>query len=172
MRLIESRQELGLTQIQFSFLTGIGVNVYKNIESLKYYPNRDQKQEIADALNKDVEWLFPPELVPFHELRREVYLTGEQVKNIGWIKPLQLPDPNAEVGLKEIIAESLDKLTDREKLVLKYRFGLDGNGCHTFEEISKLLRLNITKERIRQIEAKALRKLRNPKIAKLLKEYI
>ena len=72
--------------------------------------------------------------------------------------------------LKDQISKVLRTLTPREEHVLKLRFGLDGEPARTLEEVGK--EFNITRERIRQIEAKALRKLRHPSRAKLLKDYL
>ena len=72
--------------------------------------------------------------------------------------------------LKEQLLEVLDTLTDREEKVLKLRFGLDDGRARTLEEVGK--EFNVTRERIRQIEAKALRKLRHPSRSKKLKDYL
>ncbi len=72
--------------------------------------------------------------------------------------------------LKEQLAEVLHTLTPREEHVLKLRFGLDDGRPRTLEEVGK--EFNITRERIRQIEAKALRKLRHPSRSKRLKDYL
>lgn len=72
--------------------------------------------------------------------------------------------------LKEEIMEVLESLQPREQEVLELRFGLIDGTCHTLEEVGK--RFNVTRERIRQIEAKALRKLRHPSRAKKLKDFI
>ena len=64
----------------------------------------------------------------------------------------------------------LDSLTDRERRVLELRFGLDDGRCRTLEEVGK--EFGVTRERIRQIEAKALRKLRHPSRSKKLKDYL
>ena len=71
--------------------------------------------------------------------------------------------------LKAQIRRVLGTLTDREAKVLKYRFGLEDGVPHTLEEVGKLF--GVTRERIRQIEAKALRKLRHPSRAKELRDY-
>ena len=73
-------------------------------------------------------------------------------------------------GLKEQLMEVLDTLTDREKKVLRLRFGLDDGRARTLEEVGK--EFQVTRERIRQIEAKALRKLRHPSRSKKLKDYL
>ena len=72
--------------------------------------------------------------------------------------------------LHEQLLEVLDTLTDREQKVLKLRFGLEDGHPRTLEEVGK--EFNVTRERIRQIEAKALRKLRHPSRSKKLKDYL
>lgn len=72
--------------------------------------------------------------------------------------------------LKEQLIDVLDTLTAREEKVLRLRFGLDDGRARTLEEVGK--EFNVTRERIRQIEAKALRKLRHPSRSKKLKDYL
>lgn len=72
--------------------------------------------------------------------------------------------------LKAQLVEVLDTLTEREQKVLKLRFGLDDGRARTLEEVGR--RFDVTRERIRQIEAKALRKLRHPSRSKKLKDYL
>ena len=72
--------------------------------------------------------------------------------------------------LKEQITEALGTLTDREQKVLRLRFGLDDGRARTLEEVGK--EFNVTRERIRQIEAKALRKLRHPSRGRKLRDYM
>ena len=72
--------------------------------------------------------------------------------------------------LKEQLSEVLGTLTDRERKVLELRFGLDDGRARTLEEVGK--EFNVTRERIRQIEAKALRKLRHPSRSRKLKDYL
>jgi RNA polymerase primary sigma factor len=72
--------------------------------------------------------------------------------------------------LKDELNEVLLELTDREEKVLRLRFGLEDGKTRTLEEVGK--QFNVTRERIRQIEAKALRKLRHPSRSKKLKEYM
>lgn len=79
-------------------------------------------------------------------------------------------DAAAFTLLKEQLMEVLDTLTEREEKVLKLRFGLDDGRARTLEEVGK--EFNVTRERIRQIEAKALRKLRHPSRSKKLKDYL
>ena len=72
--------------------------------------------------------------------------------------------------LQDQLQEVLDTLTDREQKVLRLRFGLDDGRARTLEEVGK--EFNVTRERIRQIEAKALRKLRHPSRSRKLKDYL
>ena len=72
--------------------------------------------------------------------------------------------------LREQLIEVLKTLTPREEAVLKLRFGLEDGRPRTLEEVGKVF--DITRERIRQIEAKALRKLRHPSRSKKLKDYL
>jgi RNA polymerase primary sigma factor len=72
--------------------------------------------------------------------------------------------------LREQIQHALEALTERERDVLELRFGLTDGQDHTLDEVSAFY--NVTRERIRQIEAKALRKLRHPMYARLLRDYL
>ena len=72
--------------------------------------------------------------------------------------------------LKDELRDVLKTLTKREEEVLELRFGLLDGSCHTLEEVGK--KFGVTRERIRQIEAKALRKLRHPSRAKRLKDFL
>ena len=84
---------------------------------------------------------------------------------------LAQPDEAATAdSLKENIRKALDSLTPREAMVLRYRFGIDMSRDHTLEEVGKLF--GVTRERIRQIEAKALRKLRHPSRAEQLMSFV
>ena len=79
-------------------------------------------------------------------------------------------DAAANSMLKEQLAEELKTLTEREEKVLKLRFGLEDGRGRTLEEVGKMF--DVTRERIRQIEAKALRKLRHPSRSKKLRDYL
>ena len=89
-----------------------------------------------------------------------------------------IPDDEAPVPaevashtlLREQLSEVLDTLTEREEKVLRLRFGLVDGRPRTLEEVGK--EFNVTRERIRQIEAKALRKLRHPSRSKKLKDFL
>ena len=72
--------------------------------------------------------------------------------------------------LKDKLNEVLGELTDREEKVIRLRYGIDDGRNHTLEEVGK--EFNVTRERIRQIEAKALKKLRHPSRSKQLRDYL
>ena len=77
---------------------------------------------------------------------------------------------SAQEKLKKQLLTVLDTLTPREEKVIRLRYGIDDSRPRTLEEVGR--EFNVTRERIRQIEAKALRKLRHPSRSKRLKEYL
>ena len=79
-------------------------------------------------------------------------------------------DAATSTGLKEALRTVLETLTPREAKVLRMRFGIDMNTDHTLEEVGK--QFDVTRERIRQIEAKALRKLRHPSRSELVQSFL
>lgn len=79
-------------------------------------------------------------------------------------------DAATSILLKEQLIDVLGTLTDREQKVLRLRFGLDDGRARTLEEVGK--EFDVTRERIRQIEAKALRKLRHPSRSRKLKDFL
>jgi RNA polymerase primary sigma factor len=79
-------------------------------------------------------------------------------------------DYTNRVMLREQLDEVMDTLTDREENVLRMRFGLDDGRMHTLEDVGK--QFKVTRERIRQIEAKALKKLRHPRRSKQLRDFM
>ncbi|MGN0298722.1 MAG: RNA polymerase sigma factor RpoD [Lachnospiraceae bacterium] len=92
---------------------------------------------------------------------------------VDYIEDRHMPVPSEEIDqkfLREQIQEALHSLTPREADVLRMRFGLDGNDAKTLEEVGR--EFHVTRERIRQIEAKALRKLKHPMRSKKFKDYI
>ena len=88
----------------------------------------------------------------------------------GTLSRTTTPPPPSHTLLKETLGNVLDSLTPREEKVLRLRFGLEDGRNRTLEEVGK--EFNVTRERIRQIEAKALRKLRHPSRSKKLKDFL
>jgi RNA polymerase primary sigma factor len=92
---------------------------------------------------------------------------GDFIEDIAVLSPV---DSATGEGLKEATREVLSSLTPREAKVLRMRFGIDMNTDHTLEEVGK--QFDVTRERIRQIEAKALRKLRHPNRSEQLRSFL
>ncbi|MEW6445256.1 MAG: RNA polymerase sigma factor RpoD [Pseudomonadota bacterium] len=92
---------------------------------------------------------------------------GDFIEDTSVISPL---DSATNAGLAEAVREVMASLTPREAKVLRMRFGIDMNTDHTLEEVGK--QFDVTRERIRQIEAKALRKLRHPSRSELLRSFL
>ncbi|OGT42762.1 MAG: RNA polymerase sigma factor RpoD [Gammaproteobacteria bacterium RIFCSPHIGHO2_12_FULL_37_34] len=92
---------------------------------------------------------------------------GDFIEDIGTMSPI---DAATNYGLSEAVQKVLGSLTPREAKVLRMRFGINMNTDHTLEEVGK--QFDVTRERIRQIEAKALRKLRHPSRAEQLRSFL
>ena len=104
----------------------------------------------------------------------ETPIGEEEDSHLGdFIEDVHIASPNESATttmLKEQLLAVLDSLTPREEMVLRLRYGLDDGHPRTLEEVGK--EFGVTRERIRQIEAKALRKLRHPQRSKRLKDYV
>jgi RNA polymerase primary sigma factor len=92
---------------------------------------------------------------------------GDFIEDTTTLTPI---DAAVQDSLRDLCKEVLDTLTPREAKVLRMRFGIEMNTDHTLEEVGK--QFDVTRERIRQIEAKALRKLRHPSRAERLKGFV
>jgi RNA polymerase primary sigma factor len=91
---------------------------------------------------------------------------GDLIEDVRALSPL---DVVVQTSLSEGIESVLKELTPREEEILRKRYGLDGGGGHTLEEVGRLF--NVTRERIRQIEGKALRKLAHPNRSEKLRAF-
>ena len=99
--------------------------------------------------------------------------TIESLDTIDEVSPVIVNDCLEEVKrqeLKEVMSTVLSSLTPREERVLRLRFGLNLNKDYTLEEVGKII--NVNRERVRQIEAKALRKLKHPSRSNILKDFL
>jgi RNA polymerase primary sigma factor len=92
---------------------------------------------------------------------------GDFIEDLSTLSPI---DAATNFGLSESVQKVLGSLTPREAKVLRMRFGINMNTDHTLEEVGK--QFDVTRERIRQIEAKALRKLRHPSRAEQLRSFL
>ena len=131
-------------------------------------------EEIAEEMNMPVERVREILKISQEPVSLETPIGEEEDSHLGdFIQDDNVPvpaDAAAYTLLKEQLVEVLSTLTDREQKVLRLRFGLDDGRARTLEEVGK--EFNVTRERIRQIEAKALRKLRHPSRSRKLKDYL
>lgn len=131
-------------------------------------------EEIAEEMDMSVDRVREILKIPQEPVSLETPIGEEEDSHLGdFIQDDNVPvpaDAAAFTLLKEQLIEVLGTLTEREQKVLRLRFGLDDGRARTLEEVGK--EFNVTRERIRQIEAKALRKLRHPSRSRKLKDYL
>ena len=133
-----------------------------------------QPEEIAKEMNMSVDRVREILKISQEPVSLETPIGEEEDSHLGdFIQDDNVPvpaDAAAFTLLKEQLVEVLGTLTEREQKVLRLRFGLDDGRARTLEEVGK--EFNVTRERIRQIEAKALRKLPHPSRSRKLKDYL
>ena len=131
-------------------------------------------EEIAEEMKMPVDRVREILKISQEPVSLETLIGEEEDSHLGdFIQDDNVPvpaDAAAFTLLKEQLIEVLGTLTEREQKVLRLRFGLDDGRARTLEEVGK--EFNVTRERIRQIEAKALRKLRHPSRSRKLKDYL
>lgn len=141
---------------------------------LQEYGREPTPEEIAEEMDIPVEKVREIQKIAQEPVSLETPIGEEEDSHLGdFIPDEDVPAPADAAAfsmLKEQLVEVLDTLTDREQKVLKLRFGLEDGRARTLEEVGR--RFDVTRERIRQIEAKALRKLRHPSRSKKLKDYL
>ena len=153
--------------------------IYRDSLNVEHYRTLLQFQmatpeEIAKEMDMSVERVREILKISQEPVSLETPIGEEEDSHLGdFIQDDNVPvpaDAAAFTLLKEQLVEVLSTLTDREQKVLRLRFGLDDGRARTLEEVGK--EFNVTRERIRQIEAKALRKLRHPSRSRKLKDYL
>lgn len=131
-------------------------------------------EEISREMGITVDKVREIQKIAQEPVSLETPIGEEEDSHLGdFIPDDDVPAPSEAAAfsmLKEQLVEVLNTLTDREQKVLKLRFGLDDGRTRTLEEVGR--EFDVTRERIRQIEAKALRKLRHPSRSKKLKDYL
>lgn len=141
---------------------------------LQTYGREPSPEEIAKEMGISVEKVREIQKIAQEPVSLETPIGEEEDSHLGdFIPDDDVPAPAEAAAfsmLKEQLVEVLDTLTEREQKVLKLRFGLEDGRSRTLEEVGK--EFDVTRERIRQIEAKALRKLRHPSRSKKLKDYL
>jgi len=145
-----------------------------NRQLLQEYGREPRPDEIAAEMGISEEKVREIIKVAQEPVSLETPIGEEEDSHLGdFIKDEDAPAPDDMASftlLKEQLMEVLDTLTPREEKVLRLRFGLDDGKARTLEEVGR--EFNVTRERIRQIEAKALRKLRHPSRSKKLKDFL
>ncbi|MBM7581841.1 RNA polymerase primary sigma factor [Caldicoprobacter guelmensis] len=141
---------------------------------LQEYGREPQPEEIAREMGISEEKVREILKIAQEPISLETPIGEEEDSHLGDFIPDEDAPAPAEAAaynlLKEQLKEVLDTLTPREEKVLRLRFGLDDGRARTLEEVGR--EFNVTRERIRQIEAKALRKLRHPSRSKKLKDFL
>ncbi len=131
-------------------------------------------EEISEEMDLAVEKVREIQRVAQEPVSLETPIGEEDDSHLGdFIEDQDATSPSDHAAyemLKEQLEDVLDTLTDREENVLRLRFGLDDGRTRTLEEVGRVF--GVTRERIRQIEAKALRKLRHPSRSKRLKDFL
>ncbi len=131
-------------------------------------------EEIAKHMNMPVDRVREIQKISLEPVSLETPIGEEEDSHLGdFIQDDNVPVPAEAAAftlLREQLEEVLSTLTEREQKVLKLRFGLEDGRARTLEEVGK--EFKVTRERIRQIEAKALRKLRHPSRSRKLKDYL
>ena len=149
--------------------------VKKTSSQLLHQNGRDPTaDEIAQSLDMPVERVREILRIAQDPVSLETPIGEEEDSHLGdFIPDENAPEPTEAASLvllKEQINQVLSTLTDREEKVLRLRFGLEDGRSRTLEEVGQMF--NVTRERIRQIEAKALRKLRHPNRSNKVKDFI
>ena len=152
------------------------INKVKKVSSQLLHKNGHDPsaEEIAEELDMPIDKVREIMRVAQEPVSLETPIGEEEDSHLGdFIEDSDAPAPADAAShtlLKEQLEDVLSTLTPREKKVLELRFGLEDGRNHTLEEVGK--EFNVTRERIRQIEAKALRKLRHPSRSKRLKDFL
>ncbi len=165
----------GKTRPVLSEELGIAPNRIRNFLYFREFPSPEEVERIALYLNVMIEAIFPDHISGFTITSQpeDLALTMSQARQFGLIQGApDLQELVEQTELTDLVADVLTTLTDREQFVINERFGLGDNGnvSNTFEEIAK--KVGVTRERIRQIEIKALKKLRHPMRSNVLRDYV
>ena len=141
---------------------------------LQEYGREPTPEEIAVTMNLPVERILEVSKISQEPVSLETPIGEEEYSHLGdFIQDEHVPVPSEEAAhtlLREQLEEVMDTLSDREQKVLALRFGLEDGKPHTLEEVGR--DFQVTRERIRQIEAKALRKLRHPTRSRKLRDFL
>ena len=178
LSLINLRESKGFDQKTCAFNIGISQTYYGAIERCMRAPSEEEAAKIAKYFKVDVHDLFPKELLAFSKnwseidkLQKEKIIESTELRISDLPNYLELPSPEDEDKVvddasvfwkSKRVGDALRELPPKERDVLKFRHGFEDGICHTLEEAGK--KFGVTRERIRQIEAKALERLRQSPI--------
>lgn len=156
-------------------LCDVGIHIICDLENLKLFPTPEVAAKIAEALQADPDFIFPEYLKSVSKNVSVSTIPERDILSLADPALKQLPAPATietpiERDLKTAMKATLKTLSEREEKVLTLRFGLDGNGERTLDEIADIL--HRSKERVRQILMKAFRKMRHPKRTRILREFL
>ncbi len=183
-RLVDARKALGLTQAGLSQMLDINVDKLCAFETVRAIPNAHEAEEISTFFGVSIDYLFPEVIINavkldvFNRKKCVAELTPSRVEELNFHNASRLLSSDAietaernvnREQLKKQLEESLSELTPQERQVIELRFGLRTGKTMTLAEIGEIY--GVIGERIRQIEGKALRKLRYTKRGRTLKLY-
>lgn len=159
------REKMGLSQYQLEDACNLTRGTISQIETFKEYPSFEKLETIAEYLNTTINILFP-EWLREQRLKKSSYSHVVMVEKISLETPevnlLEAPDDIANLAEQSIMRDEIEKalegLTFREQKIIKMRFGLEDGKTHSLGEVGQ--EFAATRERIRQIEAKTMHKLR------------
>lgn len=160
----------GKTRVQAAKELGISVPTLYHYLSFKSYPTLERQLKIAIYCGTTIEALFPEQIagVRLEKQPEAISFTEEEAVASGLIREAGL-ESSGEF-LKESIRKVLDMIPPEQAQIVSLRFGLEDGVERTLNEIGEVM--GVSGERVRQIEVKALRKLRHPVRAKYLRDYI
>ena len=177
-RFMDERRDRGLSQLQAADFIGVSAQALGGYERLRKIPNPKHAQKIADFYDKPIEYLFPEVIqlatdCGMGEVKSYLFdqrqIEGMHTENLKYL--MESPEKMVnERELKEQIERSLDTLTPREASVINMYYGLDGEEKISLEEIAD--KFSLTRERVRQIKEKAIRRLRYAPRSRNLREFL
>ena len=163
----------GWTRPQAATACGVHFATLNNWLAFKSYPKEHNRMDVSIVLGVSDEILFPEEIKGFRITKQiePVSFGKEEALALGLCSQEADPEQIAiQDSLQDSLQEAMQGLREREKLVLRLRFGLDGEESRTQADVGSIL--GVTNTRIGQIEAKALRKMRHPSRSIPLRTYL
>ena len=141
--------------------------------AFKNHPRFAKAVEVSIVLGVSDETIFPAEIKRLRITKQPEPVSFGREEALAFGMVTQEVDPErvaVQASLQESVQEAMHGLSERQQVVLRMRFGLDGGGARTLSELAALF--GVGRERIRQIEAKALRMLRHPSRSDILRDYM